>query len=62
MCGRPAAEKKAGVNLLWKASFAGVDDRRITTHRALLGKGRRKKVKQSSGKPRQYKWRQERKR
>ncbi len=35
---------------------------RIGTERALQGKGRRKKLKTEGGAPRQYKWRQERKR
>mmetsp|Transcript_37449 Transcript_37449/g.121013 ORF Transcript_37449/g.121013 Transcript_37449/m.121013 type:complete len:257 (+) Transcript_37449:42-812(+) len=35
---------------------------RLATERALLGKGRRKKLQSKSGQPRQFKWRQERKR
>mgnify|MGYP002262123884 CR=1 FL=1 len=35
---------------------------RLGVERALQGKGRRKKVKPREGQPRQYKWRQERKR
>ena len=35
---------------------------RLSVERALQGKGRRKKLKSREGQPRQYKWRQERKR